>query len=284
MNQELTEFARQMKKDQDEIAAASGRKQKKMAQEWSAKFGLWRQELLKQGISEEEISKSVGIAYGITPEQFDAANSLSIHNDDDVGEGSDESGEVPELPIDTTDYFCPMDEDVIKAFAAGELDDGGLIKIICDSSTLEAFDDLSGVGYVLNDFDEESPCSAVTEGGEIVADADGNAFIPGHIDITDPDGYEYAICDPMVYKTPAEVRDIYALIESLDEKTFAKKADIKKLVKSGFLDGYTNHSAKKEADYIISELWGEFEQLREVYRAAVKYRKGLVLFSGSLRR
>jgi hypothetical protein len=69
-------------------------------------------------------------------------------------------------------------------------------------------------------------------------------------------------------------------LEPFDQKTFFKKADIKNLLKSGWLDGYDPRSVKKEADYIISELWKEFTVLLEVYRRASEQRKGMLIFVG----
>jgi hypothetical protein len=69
-------------------------------------------------------------------------------------------------------------------------------------------------------------------------------------------------------------------LEPFDQKTFFRKADIKKLLKSGWLDGYDPRSVKKETDYIIDELWKEFTVLQEVYRRASEQRKGMLIFAG----
>jgi hypothetical protein len=69
-------------------------------------------------------------------------------------------------------------------------------------------------------------------------------------------------------------------LEQFDQKTFFKKVDIKKLLKSGWLDGYDPRSVKKETNYIIDELWKEFTILLKVYRRASEQRKGMLIFVG----
>jgi hypothetical protein len=137
-----------------------------------------------------------------------------------------------------------------------------------------------GLDLVLSDFGKNQALYNVIMSGEIVAGSGGEAFIPEYLTIKEADGYQYSVSDPAVFKSAAEVQSIAALLEPFDQKTFFIKADIKKLLKSGWLDGYDPRSVKKEADYIIDELWKEFTLLREVYRRASKQRKGMLVFVG----
>ena len=103
---------------------------------------------------------------------------------------------------------------------------------------------------------------------------------PEHIEITTEEGISSIVSDPSLFKFPDEVRTIFAQIESIDKNTFYKKADIKKLLKSGWLDGYDERSVKEEADHIIGELWNEFVDLQKVYRKAAEQNKGMLLIVG----
>jgi hypothetical protein len=139
---------------------------------------------------------------------------------------------------------------------------------------------MDGLDLVVSDFGKNQELSEVIGGGEIVAGSDGEAFMPEELIVKEADGFQYSVSDPAVFKTAREVQSIAALLESFDQKTFFKKAAIKKLLKSGWLDGYDPRSVKKEADYIIAELWKEFILLRDVYRKASEQGKGMFMFAG----
>lgn len=59
-----------------------------------------------------------------------------------------------------------------------------------------------------------------------------------------------------------------------------KRADIKKLIKSGWLDDYDKRSVKKEADYIKTTLLAQFAMLRTPYLQATALGKGMAVFVG----
>jgi len=84
----------------------------------------------------------------------------------------------------------------------------------------------------------------------------------------------------MVFKTSEEVKSLQKLLEPVTQNVFYKKADIKKLIKAGWLADYDKKSVKKEADFIIGELWKEFVTLKKVYRKAAEQQKGMVVFMG----
>jgi hypothetical protein len=53
------------------------------------------------------------------------------------------------------------------------------------------------------------------------------------------------VSDPAVFKNAGGVKTLAALLEPLNQKTFLKKADINKLLKSGWLDRYDPPFGKK---------------------------------------
>jgi hypothetical protein len=137
-----------------------------------------------------------------------------------------------------------------------------------------------GLDLVLSDCGKNQALYGVTSSGEIVAGSDGEAFMPEYLEIKEADEYQYLVCDPAVFKSAEEVKSIAALLKPLDQKTFSKKANIKKLIKSGWLDGYDPRSVKKEAAYIIDELWKEFTVVRELYIKTSEQQKGMLIFVG----
>jgi hypothetical protein len=199
----------------------------------------------------------------------------------DEDEFNEETDERLEWPIHVLTFFLPIEEATITAFAGGNIDKSGLMDHICISADSASFEMTEGLDLVLSDFGKNQALYNVISSGEIVAEGNsGEAFMPEYLTIKEAGDSQYSVHDPAVFKSAAEVQSIAALLESFDQKTFFKKADIKKLLKSGWLDGYDPRSVKKEADYIIDELWKEFTALLEVYRRASKQRKGMLIFVG----
>lgn len=229
------------------------------------------QELMKQGLSVAEIQDTLRAALDDMVPQTYAP---------DADDADDESDELLESPVGVAVYYIPMEEAVIDAFADGGLDKKGLMERIYASTDFVPLELGEGISFVLIDFGKDEVMEDVTDGGEIVAGPDGEAFMPEHLRVTEADGYQYTVCEPMAFKTAKEVQAIFTLIEPITEKVFVKKANIKKLIKSGWLEGYDKKSVIKEANYIIGGLWEEFVQLREIYRKATEEMKGILNFVG----
>jgi hypothetical protein len=209
-----------------------------------------------------------------------AAEDLVLQTYAPNDDGSEEGGEEMTPPVDEVTYFVPLDESAVAAFTAGEIDAGAFMAQICAEPVITALEDLTGLAYVLTDFGKSPELEEATGGGEMVIGPDNEAFMPEHLTVTESDGGGYHICDPMVFKTAEEVKALTTRLMSIDEKTFRKKADIKKLIKSGWLDGYGKHLVKKEADYIVTELLAQFAMLRTAYLKAAAHGKGWVIFVG----
>jgi hypothetical protein len=198
----------------------------------------------------------------------------------DADEFDAETGERLEPPIQAFTFFLPIEETVITAFAGGTIDEPGLIEHIRRSAAITPLEMTEGLDLVVSDFGKNQALCAIITGGEIVAGNNGEAFIPEYLTVKEADAYQYVVADPAVFKSAGEVQSIAALLEPFDQKTFVRKAAVKKLLKSGWLEGYDPRSVKKEAGYIINELWKEFTALREVYRRASEQRKGMLIFAG----
>ncbi|MCL1815566.1 MAG: YfbM family protein [Treponema sp.] len=271
MDLQLDEFVHQVNKRMEEVDASSGH----MALELQTRLSVYMTEqikkLMKQGIPVMTIQDALRTAVNDRVEQTYAP---------DADDNDEETGERLEPPIGGITYYLPMEEAVIAAFAAGDLDGMALVEQIRESPDITLLEMTDGLDLVLSDFGKNQKLCDITYAGEIVAGSDGEAFIPEYLNVKEADGYQYIICDPAVFKSATEVKSIAALLEPLNQEAFSKKANIKKLIKSGWLDAYDPRSVKKEASFIINELWNGFAVLQELYLKAAEQQKGILIFVG----
>ncbi|MDR1507457.1 MAG: YfbM family protein [Treponema sp.] len=284
MNPQLDKFVRQVKEKMEAADAVPGKKALEERTKLSAYIAEQTQNLMSQGISVMEIQGALRAAAD-TVEQTYAPDAADFFNDGKL--------ERLELPIDTFTFFLPVEEATIAAFADGNLDEPGLMDHIRASFDITPLEMTEGLDFVLTGFGKKQELCDIIISGEIVAGRNGEAFIPEYLLVKEVDGYQYSVSDPAVFKSAGEVQFIVTLLEPFDKKTFFRKANglvrylklsnnpiIKKLLKLPWLEDYDPRSVKKEADFIIGELWKEFTALREVYRKASEQGKGMLIFVG----
>jgi hypothetical protein len=270
MNPQLEEFIRQVREKMKEVDTASGQKASELQTELSAYIAEQMQNLIQQGVSVTEIQDALRAATDRVEQTYAP----------DADEFDGDTGERLEPPLSVFTFLMPLEEAAIAAFTAGDFDRPELMERIRLSPDITSLEMMDGLDLVVSDFGKNQELSEVIGGGEIVAGSDGEAFIPEYLTVKEADGRQYAVSDPAVFKSVGEVQSIVALLQPFDRETFFKKADIKKLLKSGWLDGYDPRSVKKEAAYVIDELWKEFTALQEVYRKASEQGKGMFVFVG----
>jgi hypothetical protein len=270
MNPQLDEFARQVGTKMGELGASSGQKASELQAELSAYIAEQTQNLMNQGVSITEIQDVLQAAAGRVEQTYAP----------DADQFDGDMGERLEPPLSVFTFLMPFEEAAIAAFTAGDLDEPELMEHIASSPDVTPLEMTDGLNLVLSDFGRNQALWDVIISGEIVAGGDGEAFIPEYLTVKEADGQQYAVSDPAVFKSAGEARSIAALLQQFDQKTFFKKADIKKLLKFGWLDEYDPRSVKKEAAYVVDELWKEFTVLREVYRRASEQGKGMFIFVG----
>jgi hypothetical protein len=270
MEPQLDEFVRQVREKTEEVDAASGQKALELQTNLSAYIAEQTQSLMNRGVSIIEIQDALRTA----------ADRVEQTYAPDKDESDEETGERLEPPINVFTFFMPVEEAAITAFAAGSFDGSGLMECIRASEDIIVLEMTEGLDLVLSDFGKNQALCDVIIGGEIVAGSNGEAFIPESLTVKEADGHRYSVNDPAVFKSFKDVQTIAALLESFDQKAFCKRADIKRLLKAGWFDGYDPRSVKKEAGYIIDELWKEFTALREIYRKALEQQKGILIFVG----
>ena len=270
MHAETDELVHQVRAKMEAVDAASGQKAMALRANLSAYIVEQTKSLMNRGISMQEIQDALQAAAGSVEQTYAP----------DADASDEDCGERLEPPISVFTFFLPVEEAVITALAAGNLDGADLMEHIRAAAARTPLEMTDGLELVLSDFGKNRALSAVITGGEIVVESTGEAFMPEYITVKEADGYQFSVCEPAVFKSPREVQSIAALLESFDQKTFFKKARIKKLLKSGWLNGYDPRAVKKEARYIIDELWQECTALSEIYRRAREQRKGMLIFSG----
>ncbi|MDR2943713.1 MAG: YfbM family protein [Methanosarcinales archaeon] len=258
----------------DKVNLSKGKEMERLQAELADFIVNQMSALMAQGWSVMEIQDVVRAAVDIVPQTY-----APDAEDENSGQSGD-SYEILDTPVNAVTYFLPMDEADIAAFSAGEIEPAELMELICELPDITAVTMPEGLDLILTDFGKSPGMENITEGGEIVAGADGEAFMPEFLEMTEWDGYSFLVCEPMAFKTAEEVKAIAALLVPVDEKEFRRKADIKKLIKSGWLDEFDKASVKKEAGYIIGMLWEEFAFLCEVYQKAAAQEKGMAVFAG----
>ncbi|MDR3282112.1 MAG: YfbM family protein [Candidatus Methanoplasma sp.] len=268
MDLQLAEFVRQVREKTDDMCAAEGKATAQMGNELSAYIASQMQELMKQGLTVTEIQDALRL-------EVDRVEQTYAPDDDLSGECEESTSTVC-----VTTYLLPMEDSVVAAFATGDMDEKGLTSLICSSPDVASFEMFDGLEHVLTCFGKDPAMNETTGAGDIVAGADGEAYVPEYLEVGDPNGCHHLIFEPAVFKTSAEAESVARLLDPMTEETFFKRADIKKLVKSGWLDGYDRRDVKKEASFIVGELWSEFVLLREVYRKAARQGKGMLIFIG----
>ena len=271
VDNQLNEFALQVREQFDRLNAAKGKEAEQLQAALSAFITEQTVALIKQGLPVLQIQEALRSATDMVPQTYAP---------DDTGDDSDEA---LESSVGSITYFLPIEESVIDAFAAGKMSNRELMELLYSSPDAAQLEMTDGLDIILTDYGKNMALDDATGGGEIVAGPDGEAFMPESIDIRfESESGEIAnsgaVREPMVFKTAEEVTSLAALLEPITEKAFYKRADIKKLLKAGWLADYDTRSVKKEADFIIGELWKECAALKEEYRKAAEQQKGMAIF------
>jgi len=262
---QLADFSSRMREKTEQINAAKGKEAEKLQSELDLFIGQKMGELMSQGISVGEIQKALRAATDIVPQTY-------APDDDREAEEHGEGSEIYE-----TLYFLPMEDKVIADFSAGKMNSKKMTELLRKSEDAVGLELVVGLDLVLTDYGRDT--SIDISGGEVVAGSGGEAFMPESLTVKGSDG-PFSVDEPMVFKTSEEVRSICARLGPVTEKAFLKAADIKKLVKAGWLEGYDAGSVKEEGDWIIGEMWEEFLRLRDIYRIAAEKKQGIVIFAG----
>jgi len=261
---QLMEFARVIQEKTNEVRLADSKTAMDLQTALSVYMGEQMQILMGQGISVSEIQDVLRDAMEY-PEQTYAS---------DADSSTDDMDEQLALPINEIVYFMPVNEAIVSDFADGNLDPIGLMQLINDAKDIGFIETSEILDTVLPCLRKSPIVDDVISGGEIVADSDGEAFMPEHLHAKAHNGYEIAVCDPAVFKPAEETATIADLLNSIGETDFRQKSVIKSLQKAGFMPKHDKTAIKEGMDY----LWDEFSTLRGIYRKAVELGIGMLIF------
>ena len=262
----LAEFARKIREMTDRLNASKGKGTEQLQMELSMYIGNGMQALMSAGLSVAEIQEAVRAATETVPQ---------THAQDDDGTGGRDISDPPIIPVI---HLIPMDEAVIDAFASGGIDSGELMDIIDSSLDMASIVMESALELILTDYGKYA--EADISCGEIVTGEDGEAFTHDPLDVPGTDGgYGGVVAEPMVFKDPSEVRMLCDLLSSISEKTFLKRADLKKLIKAGWAPGCDYKDLREDEDEITGNLLYEFRELQKVYSKAAEQNKGMAIFA-----
>ena len=272
MSAKLVEFSHLVREKTEEVNRASAKESEKLQTALAQFIGQQMQTLMAQGISVAAVQDTLRAAMEDMVPQTHAPDA--------------DSGEVPESSVEMTGYIdeisccAPVAETVIADFAAGKLNGNELMAHICASPDIITFANTEEVICILNNYGKDIAYDydCVTEGGEIVAGADGEAFMPEHLQFTEPGGYQFALCEPMVFKSPQEVAEIDSLLTPMSEKEFLKRVNVKKLLRTVYGKDYSTLAEKEDRALVGDRLWREFTQWQKVYHQAAVAQKGMALF------
>lgn len=215
MDLQLAEFVRQVREKTDDMCAAEGKATAQMGNELSAYIASQMQELMKQGLTVTEIQDALRL-------EVDRVEQTYAPDDDLSGECEESTSTVC-----VTTYLLPMEDSVVAAFATGDMDEKGLTSLICSSPDVASFEMFDGLEHVLTCFGKDPAMNETTGAGDIVAGADGEAYVPEYLEVGDPNGCHHLIFEPAVFKTSAEAESVARLLDPMTEETFFKRADIK---------------------------------------------------------
>jgi hypothetical protein len=269
-NPGLNEFVRQAQAKTAEAAAAPGPQGEALQSGLSRFIVENTRRLMQEGLSVAEIQDALRAAVDTVPQTYAP----------DADKSGGDYGELLEPPVGVTEYYAPLEDAAAAALTKGELDAARFFFRLRESPDSTPITMGDGIALIITDFGKKPELQDAAGGGEALAGPDGEAFMPEYLSVTDAEDYSFLVCEPVVFKTAEEVRSISAMLESPDKKLFYHKANIKKLITAGWLDGYDKRAVKKEAAYILGELWNEFVLLREVYRKAASQQQGMAIITG----
>ncbi len=183
MNRQLTEFAQSVRVKTEAVNTAKHQDILSLQTALSEYISDRTQALMRQGLSVTDIQNALRAAIEDTEPQV---------SQPDAADTPEETDEMLEPPVSQMVYYLPMPETMITDFSAGALDKNGLMERICASPDIAALAMADEISLVLAGFDKDKTLEKATEGGEIVAGPDGEAFMPEHLHVTSFDNMQYA--------------------------------------------------------------------------------------------
>jgi len=262
-DEDLKEFAEHINRQMVKIRSSDSEEAGRLNEELSIMISTKMSELISKGYPVPEIQKYLNDAIESVPNSY-------------APDAKDNECQAEEMDLENAQcnvMFAAAREQTIKEYGSGKIDRETFVENI--GSGLEIpMEMMEFIELIITDYDADSPFTEIVSGGEIVADSKGEAFIPKLLWVKDDSESSGTMADPMTFKTPKEVRAADKIADAIDEKTFKKRFDIKKLAKFSGLDRshplyheYMDALRENEND-IREATWLYFNELKKLYKYA----------------
>jgi len=263
-DEDLKEFAECINRQMVKIRSSDSEEAGRLNEELSIMISTKMSELISKGYPVPEIQKYLNEAIEFVTNSY-------------APDAKDNECQAEEIDFENAQYsvmFAAVREQTINEYGTGKIDRETFVENI--GSGLEIpMEMMEFIELIITDYDADSPFAEILSGGEIVADSEGEAFVPKLLWLKDDSENIGTMAESMTYKTPKEVRGVYKMADAIDEKTFKKRFDIKKLAKFSGLDrshpSYHEYmdALKENENEICEATWLYFNELRKLYKYAV---------------
>ena len=135
---------------------------------------------------------------------------------------------------------------------------------------------------IITNYNSDPHFADMISGGEVVTDSTGEELVPSTLS-SDHDWIDSVMTEPMIFKTPEEVKEIELLADKIDERIFKMRFNIKKLAEfngsghKGLYEAYMRE-LKDNEEQIREVCWLYFNELKKLYGHAAKEGLCVLLF------
>ena len=277
-DEDLKEFAECINRQMAKIRSSDGEEAGRLNEELSTMISIKMSELISKGYPVPEIQKYLNEAIESVPNSY-------------APDAKDSEYQTEGTDLENAQYnvmFAAVREQTIKEYGTGRIDRETFVENI-DSGLEIPMEIMEFIELIITDYDADSPFAEIISDGEIVTDSEGEALIPKLLWIKDDSENSGTMAEPMTYKTPKEVRTADKMADTIDEKIFKKRFDIKKLAKFSGLDrshpSYHEYmDALRENENGIREAtWLYFNEIKKLYKYAATEENICILMFTMLR-
>ncbi len=238
MNEKIDQFAEQVKEKMAHVRTLSGSEAEDANNELSVFIAQQMSVLLSAGANVVDVQNALRAATDEVPQTYAPDADDSVLDEEDTLEALGE--------IEPAQLFFPVDTSFIQGYASGTVDEEAFVNTLLQCPMLcsryyEAV--LSTIAKK-----DENTLSPLFFGGEIVADANGEAFIFQAIEGT-LNGVAFSMCEPALFISPNEVKQIASILANIEPSTLLKFHNLH-TVKKAFIPAHQFDKQDMQDDFI----------------------------------